>query len=223
LTWKSIALILSILVLIGLAVAWKWSPLTQLLDFDGLVVALRRVGDAMGMPVAIGSFALAVTLAVPLTFVTLVAILALGAWNGMVCAVAGALVSAAISFAVGCYLGRDMLDQFAGQRVKFLSTQFAQRGVLAVIVLRMVPIAPFAVVNMVAGATPLRLPHLLLGTAIGMLPSTLAMAFFWDQLVKMQEQSTQFGAVLFCLTVVLIVVGGYLALRWMRGHLRQPQ
>lgn len=217
------ALTLVLVGVIGLAVAWKWSPLTHLLDFDGLVVVLRRLGESMGMGVAIGGFALAVTLAVPLTFVTLVAILALGAWNGVVCAIAGALVSAALSFAVGCYLGRDVVGQFAGQRVKFLSVQFAQRGVLAVVVLRLVPIAPFAVVNMVAGATPLRLPHLLLGTAIGMLPSTLAMAFFWDQLVKMREQSTPWGVVVFGLTVVVLVVGGCLALRWMRARLRPPQ
>jgi uncharacterized membrane protein YdjX (TVP38/TMEM64 family) len=48
--------------------------------------------------------------------------------------------------------------------------------------LRLVPLAPFAVEGMVAGAVHLKLWHLLVGTAIGMLPGTLAATLFGDQI-----------------------------------------
>jgi uncharacterized membrane protein YdjX (TVP38/TMEM64 family) len=57
-----------------------------------------------------------------------------------------------------------------------------RHGLLAKSLLRLVPLAPFFVVGMVAGAVRLKLWHLALGTAIGMLPGTLAATIFGDQL-----------------------------------------
>jgi uncharacterized membrane protein YdjX (TVP38/TMEM64 family) len=48
--------------------------------------------------------------------------------------------------------------------------------------LRLVPVAPFFVEGVVAGAVRLKLWHLLAGTAIGMLPGTLAATVFGDQI-----------------------------------------
>jgi uncharacterized membrane protein YdjX (TVP38/TMEM64 family) len=48
--------------------------------------------------------------------------------------------------------------------------------------LRLVPVAPFAVEGIVAGAVRLKLWHLAVGTAIGMLPGTLAATIFADQI-----------------------------------------
>jgi uncharacterized membrane protein YdjX (TVP38/TMEM64 family) len=57
-----------------------------------------------------------------------------------------------------------------------------RRGLLAMTAVRLVPIAPFAVVNMVAGAIRIRLWHFMVGTAIGILPGTLVATLFGDQL-----------------------------------------
>jgi uncharacterized membrane protein YdjX (TVP38/TMEM64 family) len=57
-----------------------------------------------------------------------------------------------------------------------------KHGLIAMTLLRLVPIAPFAVEGFVAGAVHLKLWHLALGTAIGMLPGTLAATIFGDQL-----------------------------------------
>jgi len=57
-----------------------------------------------------------------------------------------------------------------------------KHGLLAMTLLRLVPLAPFAVEGIVAGAVRLKLWHLLVGTAIGMLPGTLATTVFGDQL-----------------------------------------
>jgi uncharacterized membrane protein YdjX (TVP38/TMEM64 family) len=56
--------------------------------------------------------------------------------------------------------------------------------VLAVIVIRMLPIAPFAIVNMIAGASHLRIKDFVLGTMLGMLPGTLLIAFSVGQLER---------------------------------------
>ena len=57
-----------------------------------------------------------------------------------------------------------------------------RRGVLAMTAVRLVPLAPFAVVNVVAGAIRMRLRHFMLGSALGILPGTLVATVFGDQL-----------------------------------------
>jgi len=46
---------------------------------------------------------------------------------------------------------------------------------------RLLPIAPFSVVNAVAGASHIRLREFLLGTALGMLPGIFAIVVFVDR------------------------------------------
>jgi uncharacterized membrane protein YdjX (TVP38/TMEM64 family) len=48
--------------------------------------------------------------------------------------------------------------------------------------LRLLPVAPFTVVNLVAGASELRFRDFLLGSAIGMLPGIALLAVFGDWL-----------------------------------------
>lgn len=203
-------------VLVALAVAWTWTPMRTWLDVDLVVHALRRFGQAFGPAAAVGGFALALTLAVPLVFLTLVALAAYGPLAGFACAVAGALLGASASYGVGALLGRDVVRRLGGDRVNRLSERLAGHGLLAVIAVRMVPVAPFAVVNMVAGASHIRLRDLLLGTAIGMTPGTLALMMFVEQITEALRRPTPMTYALLALTVALIVAGGWGLQRWLR-------
>jgi len=212
-------LALSLLVLMGLALAWSWSPLRAWLDIDVVVAALQRLGQTLGPVAAVGGFALAVSLAVPLTFLTLVALAALGPWAGLACAMAGALVGVCISYGLGYMLGREALERLAGERVNQLSRRLSQRGVLAIVAVRMVPIAPFAIVNMITGASHISLRDVLLGTAIGMMPSTVVMMVFMNQLLETLRQPSSRSFFLLLIPVFLILGGLWAARHW----LRQPR
>jgi phospholipase D1/2 len=48
--------------------------------------------------------------------------------------------------------------------------------------LRLLPVAPFSVVNLVAGASEMRIRDFLLGSLIGMLPGLALMTVFGDRL-----------------------------------------
>jgi uncharacterized membrane protein YdjX (TVP38/TMEM64 family) len=214
---RLVLLVVAMVLVLALAIAWTWTPLRAWLDVDLIVAALRDVGRAFGPLAAIAGFAVALTVAVPLTFLTLVALVAFGPWAGIGCATAGGLIGAAISYGLGRALGRDVLERMAGPRVNLLSRRMASRGLIAVIVVRLVPIAPFAVVNMVAGASHIRLRDLLLGTTIGMAPSMLAMAFFVDQIAAAMRHPTPLTFALVALTVALIALGAWGLQRWVRS------
>jgi uncharacterized membrane protein YdjX (TVP38/TMEM64 family) len=217
---RMVMLLVVVLAVTGLAMAWAWTPLRHWLDVDLVVSALQHVGQTFGPVAAVAGFALAMTMAVPLTFLTLVALVAYGPWAGFGCAMSGALLSAAASYGIGAFLGHAVLVQLAGPRINMLSQRMASRGIVAVIVVRMVPVAPFAVINMVAGASHIRLRDLLLGTAIGITPGTLAMMVFVDQITAALRSPTPLTFVLLGLTVALIALGAWGLQRWMRSFER---
>lgn len=213
---KLLLLAVVLVLVLGLAVAWSWTPMRQWLDVDRVVSDLQRFGQSFGPVAATAAFALAMTVAVPLTFLTLVALIAFGPWAGFACAMGGALLGAAASYGIGAWLGHAVLVRLAGARINRLSERLARRGLLAVVLVRLVPVAPFAIVNMVAGASHIRLRDLVLGTAIGITPGTLAMTLFVDQITAALRAPTTLTYVLLGMTVLLIAAGAWGLQRWLR-------
>ncbi len=105
---KLYLLLIALVALVGLAIAWSWTPMRDWLDVDLVVASLQRVGQAFGPVAAVCGFTLALTLAVPLVFLTLVALVAYGPLAGFGCVVAGALLSAGASYGIGMFLGREV-------------------------------------------------------------------------------------------------------------------
>jgi uncharacterized membrane protein YdjX (TVP38/TMEM64 family) len=148
----------------------------------------------------------------PLSVLVVAAALILGPWQGFVASMAGALVSAAVAFVAGDLAGGRLLEHYGESRAHRLSKRLSNRGILAVAVLRLIPVAPYTVVNLVAGASHLQLGKFLVGTAIGLLPGVAALTWFSGSLYKaVTEPSIEsFGllGIVFCLIVV-----GVLAMR----------
>lgn len=205
---------LVLLVLLLLTLLWNWGPLRAGLDIPQVVAALRQAGERYGVFAAIAAFALASILAVPLVFLTLVSLVALGSVYGALTILAGGALGSAVSFSLGKRLGAEVLRQLAGERIRRISERFGRSGILAAAALRLVPIAPFAIVNMVAGASHIRLRDFLIGSAIGMTPGTLFFALFIEQTVEVFERPGPASLILLVATFILIVVGVWVAKKW---------
>src|SRR5262249_42996528 len=118
----------------------------------------------------------------PRPLLTLLAVAAFGAWHGFAYAFGGILIAGMATYALGLRLDRQGVRRIARGKLNRLSQVMRRRGLLAMIAVRLVPLAPFAVVNMTAGAIRIRPLHFVLGTAIGILPGTLIATVFGDQL-----------------------------------------
>lgn len=75
------------------------------------------------------------------------------------------------------------MRRVAGARVNKLSERVAKRGLVAVVILRILPVAPLTIVKLVAGASMIGLRDFMLGTLIGMGPGILLTVAFAHQLV----------------------------------------
>ena len=91
---------------------------------------------------------------------------------------------------------------------------------LTIVTLRIVPVAPFVVINLVAGASHISFRDFALGTLVGLLPGLIAIAFFADGLVR-SVRDPGVGSIAWLGVVVLAIVGATLWLRkWLRGRQR---
>jgi phosphatidylserine/phosphatidylglycerophosphate/cardiolipin synthase-like enzyme/uncharacterized membrane protein YdjX (TVP38/TMEM64 family) len=169
--------------LLGLTAAWRFTALGEQLDPQRLVQHLRLLGEHPAAPLAVvGLFAVAGSLAVPVTLLVIGCVLAFGAVKGFFYALAGAQLSAFVSYLVGEYLGGDLLRRNERSLLQKISKRLSERGVLAIVTLRIVPVAPYALINMVAGASHISLRDFLVGTLLGLVPGLLAITLFAEGL-----------------------------------------
>ena len=99
-----------------------------------------------------------------------------GLWAGAGLSLAGALVGAIISFGVGRLLGREAVDRLIRGRLARVDALLSDHGLAAVLVVRLVPLVPFIAINYASGLSGVRFRHYVLGSALGMVPGSLAYA-----------------------------------------------
>ncbi len=167
-----------------LAALWRYTPIVAWTDAERIV---GWAGDLARRPWLGPAVVLAYTPAAFLLFprplITLFAVAAFGPWIGFAYAWTGILLAALVSYYVGRSVSRSTVRRIAGARINRLTRLMSRRGWLTMTAVRLVPLAPFVVVNLVAGAIRFRPWHFLLGSALGILPGTLAATVLGDQLL----------------------------------------
>jgi len=187
-----------------LALVWQLSSISDLLSPEQVTTLFQTMTtSAWGVPAVLLAFVLGSLVAFPVTVLIVATAVAFGAWGGFVWSLVGALLGAVANFAVGRWLGRRMLARWAGDRVNNIAGRLARGGIVAVVIMRNVPVAPFAVMNTIAGATPLRLRDYVIGTVLGMSPGIAAVTFLGDRLHAVWEQPTTVNLSLLALGVAL--------------------
>jgi uncharacterized membrane protein YdjX (TVP38/TMEM64 family) len=171
-------------VAVGILVAiWRFTPLAHMVTAENAIALAKEFGSRPWAPlVVILAYTPACFLMFPRPLITLAGVIAFGPWLGFLYAEVGVVLSAVVTYYVGKRMRRDTVRRLAGGHLDRMIEVLRKHGLLAMTLLRLVPIAPFAVEGIVAGAVRLKLWHLAAGTAIGMLPGTLAATIFADQL-----------------------------------------
>jgi uncharacterized membrane protein YdjX (TVP38/TMEM64 family) len=125
----------------------------------------------------------------------------------------GSLIAAAAGYTVGRRLPRDVVRRLAGEKLNRLSQALRRRGVLALTAIRLVPLGPFALQNVLAGAVRVRLPHFLVATVLGMLPGTLATTLVGSELKAMLLGSREIDYALLVVLAAVMAIGALLVRR----------
>lgn len=143
------------------------------------IAAMRSRVDAAGLWGPALFFALYAGLAlvpVPKALLTAAGGALFGLWAGAGLSLAGALVGAVISFGAGRLLGREAVDSLIRGRLARVDELLTDHGLSAVLIVRLVPLVPFIAINYASGLSGVPFRHYVAGSAIGMVPGSLAYA-----------------------------------------------
>jgi len=205
-----------LLAIAALAAAWRWTPLAAWLDMPRLAGFVAALRDAPLAPLWIlALYVVAACLAVPITLLIFSTAMVFGALDALFYALAGSLLGAAFTFELGQLLGRDLVRRVAGPRLTRLNHRLQRRGLLAIVTLRLLPIAPFTVVNLAAGASRIPLRHFLIGTLIGMLPGIVAITLFTDRVLAAVRQPSALTIAALAAALAAIGMGVYAVRTWL--------
>lgn len=214
--WTGLALVVALL---ALAAAWRWTSLNELLSPDALSAYLQALDSpALRAGAAVTGFVIASLLMVPVLLLVAIVAIVFGGWQAFAYAMTGSLISAGIGFAVGRAFGRQGIQRIGGARLERLGHRLARRGTLAVAVLRMIPVAPFTVFNLVAGTSQVGARQFMLGTLLGMAPGTGAITVFSDTLWQAFAQPSAFNLAMALLIGLALLVLARFASRWLRSR-----
>jgi len=213
--WRTIAV--SFVLFGGVGIVFLFGA--QLLGLNGEVAVEHWLGAAHGpwaLPVAVGAFAALAFIGVPQFVLIAAAVVAFGPWTGFAYSWIGTLVSSLIGFWMGRAFGGRLLKDLAGDGVAKFMKLIGKNGFLASLIVRLVPSAPFIVVNMAAGVTPMKIRDFAAGTAVGIIPKIALTAFAGNSIVQALKGGGQRHIVMLVLAVAVWIVAGLIARAWLK-------
>jgi len=196
---------IGLLLLMG--AAWRWTPLADWIAPERLARSLEWFAQPSSRFLAVLIVVvLASLLMVPLTFLVVASAILLGPWLGFGCSMAGALISAWAAFQAGSLMGGKAIRRLRGSTVHRLSKRLSDQGIMTVAILRMLPIAPYTIVNLAAGASHLRLGRFMAGSALGLIPGITGLTLFSESLLHavMNPSAKSLGVLAVVATVIVI-------------------
>ena len=150
----------------------------------------------------------------PRPLLTLFAVVAFGPWLGFAYSAVGILLAALATYYAGRVLRRDTVVRLAGKKADKASKVLRRHGVLSIFAANMVPVPPFVVQNMIAGAVRIPLWDYTLGSVLGMLPGLLAATVFGNQIVRWLEDPAGMNYWIIGGVIVVFAAFTYFVGRW---------
>jgi uncharacterized membrane protein YdjX (TVP38/TMEM64 family) len=204
------AIVLALLLMLILGVIWRFTALADLVTGERLRALLAAAAQSGWAPVLVlATYLLAGLIVVPISVLIVATAATFGPWVGFAYAATGVFTSAILTYGIGAWMGRNMVRTMLGARWEKAHREIDDCGFLAVITVRVVPVVPFAVFNLVAGACAVRFVDYVAGTVIGMLPG----------LIVVSAMGRQIDALFTDLSLTNIALFVLAALAWMAQRL----
>jgi phospholipase D1/2 len=201
----------AMLAVTALTLAWHFTPLGELIEPASIAETIRSFAESPLAPaVVVAGFALGGLVAFPLVVMIAATAAAFGPFLGFTYALLGSMANALLTYGIGAWLGARPLRSLYGPRLHRVREAIARSGIATIAAIRLVPIAPFTIVNMVAGAFRIPLTAYVAGTVLGLLPGLLVMSALGHQLLSFMVAPTTSGLLMLAggaVLWVLVVVG----------------
>ena len=183
----------------------------------GAVRSWVDVAGIAGLAALVLGYGLVLLAPVPRSALSVLVGVVAGFWTGVAIAFTGGLLAALAAFGLSRTLGRSAVLRLAGPRLTRVDGAVSDRGFVAVLTGRLLPVVPFVVTSYGAGLTGVRFTPYLAGTALGLVPSTVVQVGIGASAGFVVDSAS--AAVLAPLAAVVLVaaaVGSVVWRRWVR-------
>ena len=203
-------LALAIIVVRQLPISANWQ---QWAEQEGELRDLAAANPVLAPLVAVGIYSLVAGLSLPgATLMTLACGWIFGFWVGLLIASFGSTAGASIAFLLSRYLLRDWVRDRWGERLEGWDRAIARDGPWYLFSLRLLVGAPYFLINLGMGLTPIGLFPFWWISQLGMLPATAAYVYAGSQLPSLEAATTSVGDVIGIRLVIALAIVGVLPL-----------
>lgn len=181
---------ISIAIVVALAVGaffyldlGRFLSLTALKDNRDSLLAFTDANFIEAVGIFIGAYILVAGLSLPgAVILTLAGGFVFGAGLATLFINIGATTGATLAFLAARYVLRDAVEKRFGSRLGPFQEGFAKNAFNYLLTLRLIPLFPFFMVNLVSGLTRVNVGTYMLATAIGIIPGSFVYAYAGRQL-----------------------------------------
>lgn len=180
---------------------------------EQLLVVIRN--NSFGLATVIAIFVAMGIIGVPQFVLIAASVFAFGSVDGSMFAWVATMVSAVLQFWFGRVIGADPLQRFGGVPISKIVEFVSKNGFWSSLLVRVVPSGPFIFVNLALGVSRAKFIQFAIGTAIGIIPKIMAIAFVGQGLLSLsRQQSISLIMLFFGLAVIVIFVVWLLGKAW---------
>jgi uncharacterized membrane protein YdjX (TVP38/TMEM64 family) len=194
------------------------APLLGLKNAD-MVEQWLTAGEALGplgVLVVAAAFCILALLGAPQFLLVAGTAAVFGPLLGFVYSFIGNILACLLGFWIGKGLGSGALRKIGGPGLERFMARLERHDILACALIRLVPTAPFMIVNMALGATSIRLVPFIIGTAIGSAPKIALLAWAGHTVRQISTGGGPLHYLLLALVVASWIGMGFIARTWMR-------
>ncbi|PLX80645.1 MAG: pyridine nucleotide-disulfide oxidoreductase [Desulfuromonas sp.] len=191
---KSTSKLILILLIIGFIVSFfafdlgQYFSLAYIKEQQEAFNHFYRDNRALTITIYMLIYILVTALSLPgATVMTLAGGALFGLWAALVAVSFASSIGATLAFLVSRFLLRDWVQAKFGDKLKSINAGVEKDGGFYLFSLRLVPIFPFFVINLVMGLTPLKTSLFYLVSQVGMLPGTFVYVNAGTQLGQLES------------------------------------
>jgi phospholipase D1/2 len=200
----AIKILFIFLLLLAVPLAWRWTPLIEWINFETIIDWQESVkGYPAAFYLVVGAYLLGSLFLFPVTVLNIATVFTFGPIRGNLYAFAGWLASAAMGYGIGRALGRQMVKKLAHSWSDRLIQPAERHGFITVLTMRVLPVAPFTLVNFFVGASGIRFRDFFLASVVGRIPGIVMLTLAGVQIESFLRRPDTMSVVLLGLILIL--------------------
>jgi uncharacterized membrane protein YdjX (TVP38/TMEM64 family) len=184
-----VSVALLVFVLLMFLFGQQWLDLEDQSDLNRVLFEASQ--SSWAVPIVVSVFVILALTGFPQFILIAATVYVFGARDGSFYSWLATMISATFTFGLGHWFGGGFVRRFGGERVQSTIDLIGRHGILASGLIRVVPSAPFIIVNAAAGAAHIPLWKYWAGTSVGIVPKILFVAAL--STLAPTEQSAEAG------------------------------